>query len=388
MALKKWVLIGVSLLLLASLLAPPSSASATEEAQSIKVSAVNAVLMEQKSGRVLFEKKAHQRKRIASITKIMTAIIAIESGKLNDTVSISEQAVRAEGSSLFLKPGQKMKLEDLVYGLMLRSGNDAATAIAEHVGGSVEGFALLMNQKAEELGMKDSSFTNPHGLDNTENHYSSAYDMALLTRYAMDNRTYAKIAGTKIHRAPNTEEAWDYSWKNKNKMLTLYKYSTGGKTGFTKLARRTLVSTAQKDGMDLIAVTLNDGDDWKDHMNLFEYGFKQYTLTQVLRPGYVKGIQSKFYRKKVVLKRPFYYPLTADEQDRVTAEIKLVKPGRNWSNKDNIPPIVGKAIVELNGEPIGSRNIFFKGLEPKRKTSFLEEWKHAFLMLLDLNRHG
>ena len=187
----------------------------------------------------------------------MTAILAIESGEIDETVTVSGNAFGTEGSSLFLKKGEKIKLEDLVYGLMLRSGNDAAVAIAEKVGGSLDGFVWLMNQKAEEIGMKNTHFSNPHGLDNTKNHYSTAYDMALLTRYAMQNETYVKIAGTKVHRAPNSTEQWDYVWRNKNRLLTqLYEYTTGGKTGYTKLAKRTLVSTATKNGHDLIAVTL------------------------------------------------------------------------------------------------------------------------------------
>ena len=223
--------------------------------------------MEQQSGRILYEKEAHEVRRIASITKIMTAILAIESGKLNDSVKVTENAVRAEGSSIYLKPGETIKLEDLVYGMMLRSGNDAAAAIAEHVGGSLEGFVYLMNQKASEIGMDQTHFANPHGLDDHEDHYSTAYDMALLTRYAMSNDTYKQISGTKVHRAPNPTENWDRVWKNKNRLLTeLYDYTTGGKTGYTKRAKRTLVTTATKGDLNLIAVTLNGPDDWNDHI--------------------------------------------------------------------------------------------------------------------------
>ena len=147
---------------------------------SVSISARGAVLMEQESGRVLFEKDAHTKRRIASITKIMTAILAIESGKMNEMVKVSEQATRADGSSVYLKPGEKIKLEHLVYGLMLRSGNDTAVAIAEHVGGSLDGFVFLMNQKAKEIGMLNTHFSNPHGLDDHENHYSTAYDLSLI----------------------------------------------------------------------------------------------------------------------------------------------------------------------------------------------------------------
>ena len=151
---------------------------------------------------------------------------------------------------------------------MLRSGNDAAVAIAEHVGGSVEGFVFLMNQKAAEIGMRNTHFANPHGLDDSENHYSTAYDMALLMQYAMKNKEFRKISGTEVYRAPAAPgEDWDRVWRNKNKLLTsLYEYCTGGKTGYTKRAKRTLVTTASKGGMDLIAVTLDAPDDWNDHI--------------------------------------------------------------------------------------------------------------------------
>ncbi|MEH6942276.1 D-alanyl-D-alanine carboxypeptidase family protein [Bacillus sp. JJ722] len=354
----------------------------------MSVSAESAVLMEQVSGRVLFEKNAHEKKRIASITKIMTAILAVESGKLDDMVTVSDRAFGTEGSSLFLQKGQKMKLKDLVYGLMLRSGNDAAIAIAEHVGGSLEGFVLLMNQKAEEIGMENTSFTNPHGLDNTPNHYSTAFDMALLTRYAMNNKTYAEIAGTKNHKAPNPNEAWDYSWNNKNKMLKLYKYSTGGKTGFTKLARRTLVSTATKGELSLITVTLNAGDDWNDHMSLFDSGFKDYDLTKIMNSGKVKKIKNSFYKNKVVILEPFLYPLTDEEKDKLHIEIKLIKPKKDWSRKENVPTTVGKAYIMLEDEVIGTRNIHYGVHVKVKQTSFLESWTNTLLMILGLKDHG
>src|SRR4051812_8649908 len=258
---------------------------------SVSVSARGAVLMEQESGRVLFEKDAHTKRRIASITKIMTAILAIESGKMNELVKVSEQATRAEGSSVYLKPGEKIKLEHLVYGLMLRSGNDTAVAIAEHVGGSLDGFVFLMNQKAEEIGMENTHFANPHGLDDHENHLSTAYDMAILTQYAMFNDTYQKIAGTKVHRVPDPTGDWDRVWSNKNRLLTgLYEYTTGGKTGYTKRAKRTLVTTASKDNLELIAVTLNGPDDWNDHINMYEHAFRNYKLVSVLKEGMINKI--------------------------------------------------------------------------------------------------
>lgn len=355
---------------------------------SIDVSAVNAVLMELGSGRVLYEKEAHEKKRIASITKIMTAILAVESGKLDEMVTVSDRAFGTEGSSLYLKRGQKMKLEDLVYGLMLRSGNDAAVAIAEHVGGSLEGFVFLMNQKAEEIGMTNSSFTNPHGLDNTKNHYSTAYDMALLTRYAMNNDTFKKISSTKEHRAPNPNEKWDYEWGNKNKMLKLYKYSTGGKTGYTKLAKRTLVSTAEKDGMSLVAVTLNAGDDWNDHMALFDMAFADYTMTTILAVGNLKKIKHSFYKNKVGIENEYIYPLTEEEKEKVTLDIKLLTPKKEWKETNQVPEIVGKTIVKLDGKTIGSRNIYYQPTSETSNMSLNDSWRNTFMMLVGLGKDG
>jgi serine-type D-Ala-D-Ala carboxypeptidase (penicillin-binding protein 5/6) len=342
------------------------------------VSSRNAILMEQQSGRVLYEKKAHDTQRIASITKIMTAILAIESGKLDDKVKVSSRAAGTEGSSLYLTAGEKTKLEDLVYGLMLRSGNDAAVAIAEHVGGSLEGFVFLMNQKAAEIGMKSTHFANPHGLDDHEDHFSTAYDMALLTRYAMNNETYRKISGTKVHRAPNPNESWDRVWKNKNRLLTeLYKYTTGGKTGYTKRAKRTLVTTAAKGDLELIAVTLNGPDDWNDHIFMYERGFEQYDLAEILPAGTLKGIEDQVYKGKVFLDHSFDYPLTTEEEEQVRVQYKLLKPDKDREETE-IPHVVGKAMVYLDSEIIKEMPIYYKHSTAKRK-SFLDSFKNMFM---------
>ena len=364
---------------------PPSAT-----AQTIDVSAHSAILMDEESGRVIYDVQAHEKSRIASITKIMTAILAIESGELDEMVTVSSNAFGTEGSSLFLKKGQKIKLEDLVYGLMLRSGNDAAVAIAEKVGGSVDGFVWLMNQKAEEIGMKDTHFSNPHGLDDTENHYSTAYDMALLTRYAMQNETYVKISGTKVHRAPNSTENWDYVWRNKNKLLTqLYEYTTGGKTGYTKLAKRTLVTTATKNEHDLIAVTLNAPDDWNDHIKMYETAFSEYKPITVLAEGVLNDLDVKLYNHHAFIKNEFIYPLTNDERKNIQVKIKLLKPKKSWDERGNIPEVVGKATIYLDGEKIGTRTIFYgEAKESFKQQSFLMEWKNILQSLLGMKRYG
>ncbi|MFD6440259.1 D-alanyl-D-alanine carboxypeptidase family protein [Peribacillus sp. NPDC060186] len=372
-------------ILLLSFLAPVHSANAN-----VAVSAHSAILMDEESGRVIYEVNAHEKNRIASITKIMTAILAIESGKMGETVKISSNAFGTEGSSLYLKEGEKIKLEDLVYGLMLRSGNDAAVAISEKVGGSLDGFVWMMNQKAEEIGMKNTNFSNPHGLDNTNNHYSTAYDMALLTRYAMQNKTYAKISGTKVHRAPNSTEQWDYVWKNKNRLLTqLYEYCTGGKTGYTKLAKRTLVTTATKKQHDLIAVTLNGPDDWNDHIQMYESAFNEYKPTEILPEGLVKDMKNKTYRGHVYIKNDFSYPLTKEERKLVSVKMKLLKPQKAWKDKRKIPEVIGKASIYLDGKKIGSRSIFYGETKESFKHQSLQStWAELFEAVLGIKSNG
>ncbi|WHY03617.1 D-alanyl-D-alanine carboxypeptidase family protein [Neobacillus sp. DY30] len=354
---------------------------------SVSVSARGAVLMEQESGRVLFEKDAHTKRRIASITKIMTAILAIESGKMNEIVKVSEQATRAEGSSVYLKPGEKIKLEHLVYGLMLRSGNDTAVAIAEHVGGSMDGFVYLMNQKASEIGMLNTHFSNPHGLDDHEDHYSTAYDMALLTQYAMQNKTYQKIAGTKTYKAPNPTENWDRQWKNKNRLLTKYKYTTGGKTGYTKRAKRTLVTTATKGDMNLIAVTLNAPDDWNDHISMYENGFKTYDMAEVLSKGKIEIKTNKFYQKHLYLKNTVVYPAKSEEMDLFSIKYKLNKPGKDWGDSNHNGEAVGKAQVFLDGKMVRETPIYYQG-GPEKKKGLFDSIKSIFLSVIGVKLNG
>ncbi|XID94221.1 D-alanyl-D-alanine carboxypeptidase family protein [Paenibacillaceae bacterium WGS1546] len=274
-----------------------------------------AALADVASGRILFSQRGDEPMKIASLTKIMTAIVAIENGDLDGKIKVSRTAAGKEGSSLYLKVGEEITLRNALYGLMLRSGNDAATAIAEHVGGSVEGFAYLMNRKAEELGLANSQFKNPHGLDE-EGHYSSANDLARLTVYALRNRDFKEIVGTRVKTAPNPHDSWDYKWVNKNKMLTMYEGADGVKTGYTKQALRTLVSSATRDGQQLVAVTLNDRDDWNDHRKLLDYGFAHYPLGVVAEAG--EAVRGYPYK----LTGGFAYPFAQGERERL--ETRLV----------------------------------------------------------------
>jgi len=235
--------------------------------------------MDGDTGRVLYEKDSHARRLIASITKLMTALVALESGhELEEAVTVAPEWAGVEGSSIYLRPGEEITLEALLYGLLLRSGNDAALAVAGHCGGTVEGFVAQMNRKARELGMRDSSFANPNGL-NEEGHYSSAYDMALLARACLENEELAKIVSTKsITLGTRT-------FTNHNKLLWRYEGCVGLKTGFTEKAGRTLVSAARRDGVTLICVTLNAPSDWADHTALFDYGFANYKACRLSQAG-------------------------------------------------------------------------------------------------------
>ncbi len=285
-------------------------------------SAKSAVLIEKHTGEIIYEKNAHQRLPMASTTKIMTAICAIESGMLNKKIEIDDRAVGIEGSSIYLEKGEVMTLKELCYGLMLNSGNDAAAAIAYAVAGSIEEFAELMNKKAESLGLKNTHFDNPSGLD-SDTHYTTAYELGLITAYALKNEIFADIVSTDRISIPNTNKKYDRMLKNHNKLLRMYEGCDGVKTGFTKRCGRCLVSSATKSGMTLVAVTLNDPDDWNSHMAMLNYGFEHAKLKKVLTKGaYIAGISvsnSEYLSTPLVADRDVYYL----SKDGSTADIKM-----------------------------------------------------------------
>ncbi len=252
-------------------------------AEKIGVSAASAVVIEAESGRVLYEKNAEDRRGMASTTKIMTAIVALEKGNPTDIVKISNHAANVEGSSMYLKAGEKITLENLVYGLMLVSGNDAATAIAEHISGSEEKFAALMNKKAKEIGANDTHFTNPHGLSDDE-HYTTARDLAKIAAYGLENPVFAEIVSTK-NKTIEREALGKTTLVNHNKLLKTYDGCIGVKTGFTKATGRCLVSASERNGLKIVCVTLNAGDDWNDHKNLCNNIFENYKATLYQREG-------------------------------------------------------------------------------------------------------
>ncbi len=240
----------------------------------IGVSAQSAILMCVNSREVLFSKNENKHLPMASTTKIMTSLIALETATPDREITVTRDMVSVEGTSMGLKEGDSVSLLELVYGMMLQSGNDAANTVAYVLGGSPDGFADLMNKRAKEIGMENTNFVTPSGLDD-KNHYSTAYDMALLAAECIKNPQFRFISSTKTARLSYGNPPYSRSLTNHNKLLWRYSDSIGIKTGFTKKSGRCLVSAAERDGIILVAVTLNAGDDWNDHISMFEYGFSK-----------------------------------------------------------------------------------------------------------------
>ena len=255
----------------------------TAVTEAVEVSAAAAVLMDADSGRLLYDKNGEKRMLIASTTKLMTALVALEQGGLQQEITVTGGHM-AEGSSMYLRPGEKLTLETLLYGLLLSSGNDAALALTECAGGAAP-FVERMNEKAAALGMRNSHFANPNGLDD-EAHYSTAYDMALLGCAAVNEPTLRRMASTR------TAVIGGRTLTNHNKLLSRLDGCVGLKTGYTKAAGRTLVSCAEKDGRRLVAVTLRDGDDWNDHEALYRWGFMLTGAENELRARLLRAAEN------------------------------------------------------------------------------------------------
>lgn len=248
----------------------------------LSVSARAAALIDADDGKILYEKNANERLPMASTTKIMTALVALESASLDTVVTVHPDAVGVEGSSVYLTAGEKLTLEELLYALMLSSANDAAAAIAIALGGSVERFADMMNDCAARLGLNDTSFKNPHGLD-AEGHYTTALDLARLTAHALKSDGFRRIASS--YKQEISGPSGKRLLVNHNKLLRSYEGCIGVKTGYTKKTGRCLVSAAERDGLTLVAVTLNDGDDWRDHAAMLDYGFEFFERVTLARSG-------------------------------------------------------------------------------------------------------
>ena len=275
------------------------------------ISAEKAIVLDALTGRVLYEKNADEQSLIASTTKIMTALIVCERCNVLDRMRIPKEAVGIEGSSMYLREGEVLTIQELLYGLMLSSGNDAAVALAIYCGGTVEGFAELMNDKAHWLGLRNTHFENPNGLD-SPGHYSTARDLAVLAAYAMENPIFVKTVSAK------TITLGQRYLRNHNKLLWQIPGAEGVKTGYTKAAGRILVSSVTRDGRRLICVTLQDPNDWADHSTLLEAGFAGYSVGRILTAGDVVGsleVESgDGDRVELLATKDFDYALSANEK--------------------------------------------------------------------------
>lgn len=262
------------------------SVGAESDDKTISVSAQSAFLLCVNNNSVVFEKNSDTQMSMASTTKIMTTLIALEYSQADNKEVTFTKDMIAEGSSMYLKEGYKLRLSDLATGMMTVSGNDAANAAAISIAGSIENFAKLMNDKAEQIGMESTNFVTPSGLDD-ENHYSTARDMAHLMAYAMTNDDFVNLTSKKNVKVDfiNPDDM-SITYSNHNKLLSLYEYCNGGKTGYTKKSGRCLVTSSEKDGIKLIAVTLNAPDDWNDHINMYNYGFSKLTAVNGVDKNY------------------------------------------------------------------------------------------------------
>lgn len=255
---------------------------------SLRVSALNAndvsaecaVVLSEQTGEIIFEKNPHKQQSMASTTKIMTSLLAIESCKLQNEIKVTEDMLKVEGTSMGLLPGDSVSLDELLYGMLLQSGNDAANATAVYLGGSLDDFAQSMNTRAKQIGMNNTNFVTPSGLD-SQYHYSTAYDMALLGREAVSNSKFLSVCSKQKSTLTYGNPPYSRTLYNHNKLLEYYDYALGIKTGFTKKSGRCLVSYAKKDGVGLIAVTLNAPNDWQDHRLMLDYGFDSINSFEV-----------------------------------------------------------------------------------------------------------
>ncbi len=256
----------------------------TSHAYAMADSAFSACVINQATGEVIWHKNGYEKHPMASTTKIMTAIIALENCSIYDVVKISKKAQNTEGSSMYIREGEEYIMHDILYGLMLNSGNDAAIAIAEHIAKTPEAFADMMNKKAYELGARNTQFMNPNGLDD-DGHYTTAYDLAIIARYALKNEAFKEIVSTKYRevRAQNGHRL--IPLVNHNKLLSRYNGCTGIKTGYTKKTGRCLVSSAQRDGMEFVAVTLGDKNDWESHTQMLDYCFDTHRPVYAVKAG-------------------------------------------------------------------------------------------------------
>ena len=352
------IIIIILIFLLAGFFTPVYSDQIEEQCQVPEVSAQNAILIEANSGEVLYEKNAEEKAYPASITKIITALLAVENGELDKKVKISQNAAGVEGSSIYLAKGEKISLRDLVYGLILRSGNDAAAAISEAIGGSTDNFVIMMNKRVREMGAVNTHFMNPSGLHDPD-HYTTAKDMALIAKTAIKNEEFKKVAATKSWVADRGDGKYNYFY-NKNKVVYQYEGGTGIKIGYTKAAGRTLVASSQRDGMELICVVMNAPNWFQDTYKLMDYAYCQYETTNVaVKSRPMKAVKIIGGMKNFVLigpKEDILCPVKKGSESKISIEYVLPErqkaPVSRWQE-------AGSLKIYVDGNYLFSRPLYY-----------------------------
>lgn len=370
------------LALCALLLLPPGMKSSAQEP--ISVSAECAVLIEAESGRILYEKNAHRERGMASTTKIMTAIVALEAWEDTDRIiTVAPEATGIEGSSVYLYPGEKISLLHLLYALLLQSANDAAAAIAIAIAGSIEAFAEMMNQKALALGLQSTHFENPHGLD-APNHQTTAYELALLSAYALKNETFRQIVSTKSISIPLHDGSASRLLTNHNRLVRTDSRVYGVKTGYTRACGRCLVSAAEQDGVQVIAVTLNAPDDWDDHRALYELGFSSLARLTLAAPGELSveipvtgGTEASVTAVNTVGMSITLPKISHEVRVRYEANCFLYAPVTAGQ-------LCGEAIVYVDGEEAGRLNLYAKSAVASAQAPKESWWARLLRWFLSL----
>lgn len=345
--MKKIVKAFTSFILGAIILISPASSAFAENSSDLKLSAASAVLINADTGTILYAYNAYELRAMASTTKIMTALLTAEAGNLDERFTADSYAIKVEGTSMGLREGDIVTRRALLYGMLLPSGNDAANAAAVSVGGSMGEFVKLMNRKAERLGLKNTHFANPSGLD-ADGHYTTAVDLAMLTRAALQNPVFAEICKCASARVEYGNPPYMRTLSNSNKMLWQYEGCVGVKTGFTDNARRCLVTAAERKGVRLIAVTLSDPNDWADHTAMLDYGFTQVKPTEIVLPSpIVIPVAGAEEQVTLQLAEKITLPLSDKENRAISIQVNTEPFLYGGFEKGKV---AGKACVYLNGE--------------------------------------
>ncbi len=352
-------------------------------AHSMAETAKSVCLINTVTGEIIFEKNANEKKSMASTTKIMTLLVALENSAMDEIVTVSREATLEEGSSAYLKPGAKITMKDLLYGLMLNSGNDAAVAVAEHISGNCDKFALLMTETAHNIGANDTQFKNTNGLE-MDGHYTTARDLALITQYALMNESFREIVSTSIYTSTmflsdGTTEHVEYI--NHNRLLRELEGCIGVKTGYTKAAGRCLVSAVSNGGAEYIAVTLDDSNDWKTHKELYEYAYNSQHIKTLVRKGdCIKHISSG--QSECMLVTAEDYDICVNEGRTHDFEVVVNLPD-NINFPLNSGEKVGFLEVKLNNRCLRKIDIIANGdYSPHEETKVKDCFMFTLLTLL------